>query len=273
MQDQLTFVIFTFNEEQRLPWIIKNFGHFARILVVDNESTDNTVEIAKAAGCDVLINKNQGWVDDEVTTSLIKNIVKTEWIYWGFADEMLKSNTLQQVFKAISGGAYDVIRLKRKNYFYGAFCYDAESGYQTKFFKKNAIDFSGNVIHGFGKIIVPEQRVYAMDGKYFVGHFMDDDMSSYMVKINRYTDTEAEQLAGIGTMTFLNWFLLKPFKKILVDYFIRGGFKAGLPGFILIFTQVLYIWVKAIKLYEKKHGIKRRTMEDLYQISKEEYLH
>ena len=88
----ITFVVFTFNEALRLPGVIKNFRKYGRILVVDNFSTDETVAIARAAGCEVLMNKNAGWVEDFETTEKVKAAVQTPWIYWAFADEMTMAN-------------------------------------------------------------------------------------------------------------------------------------------------------------------------------------
>jgi glycosyltransferase involved in cell wall biosynthesis len=272
MLDQLTIVVFTFNEEKRLPWVIRNFSDFARILVVDNESTDQTVEIAKAAGCNVLINKNQGWVEDALTVERVFEAAETEWIYWGFADEMIKPDSLGFISKAISSGLYDIIKLQRKNYYYGKFCYGALASYQTKFFKNEAIDFTGNKIHNFGKEVVPSNRIFLTPSDCFVGHFIDDDISSYLNKINRYTDTEAEQLEGVNSFKFFRLFFFGPLKIALLDYLIRGGFRAGTPGFVLVFTQLLYSWIKAIKLYEKRNSIKRSNMEGLYRDHKKDIL-
>lgn len=80
---QITFVLFMFNEEARIERAVRNFLPYGRVLVVDNHSTDRTVEIAKSLGADVLLHKNQGWVEDEHTTSVVKSVVQTPWLYWG----------------------------------------------------------------------------------------------------------------------------------------------------------------------------------------------
>ena len=92
---KITFVLFMFNEEARIERAVRNFLRYGRVLVVDNYSTDRTVEIAKSLGADVLLHKNQGWVEDEHTTSVVKAAVQTPWLYWGFSDEIVDRATME----------------------------------------------------------------------------------------------------------------------------------------------------------------------------------
>jgi glycosyltransferase involved in cell wall biosynthesis len=271
MNHKVTFVLFTFNEEKRLHWFIKNFSGHGHLLVVDNESTDNTVKLAEEAGCQVLINKNQGWVEDEITTTRIKRAIKTEWIYWGFADEMIKPMSLDHILNIINSDQFDIVKLNRKNYFYGTFCGNVLADMQVKFFKKNAIDFTANKIHGFGKITVSDQRVYSAPNEIYVGHFMDDDISSYLAKINKYTDIEEVSKENIKG-SFFKGFVVAPLKIFLKNYFFQKGWRLGVPGIVIIYAQMTYSCIKAIKSYEANSLIYRKRMEEIYRDEKERYI-
>ena len=121
----ITFVVFTYNEEQRIEWVIKNFSGWGPVLVVDSFSEDRTVEIAKSYGCEVLLHKNHGWVEDNETVTKVKAAVKTAWIYWAFADEMVDESTLAAILKAARSGKFRIVNIIRKNYYYGKFCHNA----------------------------------------------------------------------------------------------------------------------------------------------------
>jgi len=163
---KVTFVLFTYNEEQRIERAIQNFIPFGPVLVVDNESEDQTRQIALRHGCEVLIHKNAGWVEDEITTARVKSAVGTPWIYWGFADEMVDAKTIRAILSEIDSGRCDIVNIARKNYYYGEFCHELFADRMNRIFKKDAIDFTGNKIHCFGKV-VPGSRIHRLPAAFF----------------------------------------------------------------------------------------------------------
>jgi len=183
---QITFVLFMFNEEARIERAVRNFLPYGHVLVVDNHSTDRTVEIARELGAEVLMHKNPGWVEDEHTTSVVKMAVRTPWLYWGFSDEIVDRPTMEAMLAAVEGGKCSIVNIARKNYYYGEFTHDAYRNTQTRAFKKEAVDFRGNVIHGFGIPTVPESDICQLDpDKYFVHHFISNTAKSYMGSLDR----------------------------------------------------------------------------------------
>lgn len=256
----ITFVIFTFNEAPRLPNVIKNFRRYGRILVVDNFSTDETIAIARAAGCDVLLNKNTGWVEDFETTERVKTAVQTPWIYWAFADEILTEDVLAEIKEVVEANQFDVVTILRKNYFYGQFCHEVAATYQTKAFKKAAIDFRNNTIHNFGQIMVPDKRVYRMPPSKFIHHLITNTIDSYLGTINRYTNMEAESKPASELDKPLSYYLSLPLKTIYHDFFLRGSIRVGQAGVSLSLLMMIYSLVRAMKGYERKYGINAETI-------------
>jgi len=255
----LTFVVFTFNEEKRIERVINNFMKFGSVLIVDNESTDSTLDIAKKYNCEVLVNKNMGWVEDEVTTSRVKKVVKTEWIYWAFADEMIDLLTIDVIQSAIKTGKYDIINITRKNYYYGRFCYDAFADRMNRIFKKEAIDFTGNKIHGFGVVTVGKENILYLPNNYFVHHFISNTAESYLNVINRYTSIDADdnkKFRGVSRM------VLGAIKIFLGNIIMRGGYKSMPSVFFLVLNMIYYSWVANMKAYEKINNLGRSEIEE-----------
>jgi len=265
--DAITFVVFTFNEEARIEWAIKNFQSWGRVLVVDNYSTDKTVDIARSFGCDVLLNKNQGWVEDLITTDRVKAAVQTEWIYWGFADELVEAHTMNAILDAVECGKYSIVNVARKNYFYGQFCHDAFADRMNRVFKKDAIDFSKNTIHQFGSVTVPEQEMkYLNISKYYVHHFNLYYAKNYLGTMDRYSDVEARQSAQdksrLPDAAKILILIAKTAKILAVNYLFKGGYKAGTAGFMLSLEGVYYRWLLAMKVYELQHGLDAAGIEE-----------
>ena len=268
--DCITFVIFTFNEEKRIEWIIRNFNSYGKVLVVDNFSVDKTVEIAKSYGCDIFLNKNKGWAEDFETTEKVKFEVQTEWIYWGSADEMMGQETLTKILEVIRSNEHDVITITRKNYFYGKFLHNAFTSYNNRIFKKSAIDFKGNKIHHFGKIAVDQSRVYKLSNQYFIHHFISNTIETYINSINRYTTIEAEQCDNIARGVVR--FILFVFRSIIVDLGARGGYKAGFAGVAFTFILSFNYLTSILKSREKDRGYTTGKIEAANDVHREHLL-
>jgi len=263
VKERITFVIFTFNEEKRIHWAAQNFLPWGRVLIVDNYSEDRTVEIARSLGCDVLLNKNEGWVEEEKTVLRVKAAVETEWIYWAFADEIADAATIQTILEGIASNRYSIINIARKNYYYGTFCYDAFSDRMNRIFKKDAIDFTGNTIHNFGVVTVPESRILFLDKKkYYVHHFNSYTAKKYLSTIDRYTDIEAGRMSKTEK-TSMATILIRSLKILIGNYWIRGAYKAGLPGLFVVMEMIYYRWLVEMKLYEAQGSLHIARIEEL----------
>ena len=257
----ITFIVFTYNEEKRIRRVIENFRNYGRILIADNRSKDRTCDIAREYGCDIFIReKDYEYVENQELVDLLYERVTTDWIYWGLADEMLEKETLDRFLGIVGSGQFDIVEMDRKNYFYGRFCYNLLHAWSYKLFRKKAIDFRGNAIHGMGRPVVPANRILRLDDRFFVHHFISNTANSYLNVINRYTETELKfaYKAKAG-------FMHPPFvlgKSIIKEYFYNKGYKAGFAGFALLQLMVFYNLIKNIKHYEKDHELTTPKIED-----------
>lgn len=259
---QITFVVFTFNEEKRIEWVIKNFIDFGKILIADDGSTDNTLEIARKYNCDIYKRDKfgYGFVENQLLVNKLYEIVKTDWIYWAFADEMLDSKTLKLISQIVADNKYKIINIDRKNYFLGKYCYDMFHSRTNKCFKKGTIDFSNNHIHGFGEPVVAPNKIYSLPDQYFVHHFISNDIESYLNVINKYTSEEVGIVPNsIFKFIFLvQWIFIKMFVK---NFLYLKGYKAGIRGLILYFLMCFYYLVKYMKLYQYKNTLSIENIE------------
>lgn len=257
--DKITFVIFTYNEEARIERAVRNFRSRGRVLVVDNLSGDRTRELAAGLGAEVLEHRNPGWVEDEMTVSVVKAAVKTPWIYWGYSDEIVDRATMNAMLEAVEGGGCDIVNIARKNYYYGVFLHEAYLNTMNRVFKKDAIDFSGNTIHNFGRVTVHEQAIRRLDpAKYFVHHFISNTAKSYVRTLDGYTDIEAAHVHYKAPWKML----LSMAKSYFLNYFVAGGRKAGRPGFYLGMAMVYYQLLLEMKVYERELGLTTATIEE-----------
>ena len=269
LRDKITFVIFTFNEAARVERAVRNFAPYGQVLVVDNCSTDATAELAVAAGARVLRRQNPGWVEDEGTVAAVKAAVSTPWIYWGYSDEIVDRDTMAALHEAIEDGRYSIVNIARKNYFYGRFVADAYRNTMNRAFLKDAIDFTGNTIHDFGRVTVLPERIKALDpDRYFVHHFISNTAKSYMHTLDGYTDIEASHAPFKSPPAML----LEMLKDFVANYFLRGGRRAGRAGFYLAMSMLYYRLLLTMKVYEREQGLTRSSIEDRNNVVRDRLL-
>ncbi|QKY05604.1 glycosyltransferase [Janthinobacterium lividum] len=267
--DKLTFVVFTYNEENRIERVLRNFSGWARVLVVDNYSTDDTKLIAERHGAEVLLHKNPGWVEDENTVALIKNTVTTPWIYWAFADELLDEESLNAVITAVTSEKYKIINIARKNFYYGKFCHEAYADRLNRIFEKNALDFTGNKIHNFGRSIVGKDKICYLDAKkYYVRHFISNTAKSYLATIDKYTDIQAQEHTDFSSSRLF----LHLIKSFLKNYIFGRAYKAGKPGLFFVLQMMYYQSILLMKIYEKKNDLSGKNIEKLNNVERESML-
>ena len=92
----LTIYILCYNEEVLLPHTLKHYStRFpnATFVIIDNESTDKSVEIAKTAGCEIYTWQTNNMANIIENVKLKDNIwktAKTDWVLIVDMDEWLE---------------------------------------------------------------------------------------------------------------------------------------------------------------------------------------
>ena len=112
---RLSVGIITYNEENRIGRTLDSIKEIAdEIIIVDSESEDKTVEIAKSKGAKVFVEKWKGY-------GLQKNSVlekcKGEWILLIDADEVISLKLKKKIKNIIDNrnNEYNVYKIKLRN--------------------------------------------------------------------------------------------------------------------------------------------------------------
>ncbi|MDE7335891.1 MAG: glycosyltransferase family 2 protein [Muribaculaceae bacterium] len=96
--DDITVIILTYNEEIHIGRCIESVKPIAKeIVVVDSESTDRTVEIAKNPGAEVYTHQWPGNQAAQFNWALDNVEISTEWILRLDADEYLTPELIEEI--------------------------------------------------------------------------------------------------------------------------------------------------------------------------------
>lgn len=241
----ISVVIIAKNEEKNIGECLASVAFADERIVIDDCSTDKTVEIAKALGAKVFqhpMNNNFG----EQKTFGIKQ-AGNNWVLLLDCDERVTDELAEELIsynKISNQVAYEIPRL---NHFIGRLLlhggwYPDKS---IRFFPRTGVSVQGKVhesiVHTY-----PVQSTKAA-----LVHYTYNSWDQYLAKQNRYSTLGAEKNFDTGkrAVPVLD-FVLRPafafFKKLV----IQRGFLDGWTGFVLAANYANYTLSKYVKLYD-----------------------
>lgn len=177
--------------------------------------------------------------------------VKTDWVLFIDSDEKITPELKEEIIKAISTNDYDAYYLRRLDNFLGRQLRHGETG-NAKFIRLGRKDFGCWVrpVHekweGSGRVGTLKNPIL---------HDAHPTISSFLDKINKYSTLEAEYRFALGKKSSLWKILIYPFAKFKLNYFVRLGFRDGVPGAIMAAMMSFHsylTWTKLYLLWHKK---------------------
>jgi (heptosyl)LPS beta-1,4-glucosyltransferase len=245
----LSVVITAWNEAANLPRAVKSVSGLAdEIVVVDTESTDDTIAVAKKLGCKVFSHPNTGIVEPVRNFSISK--ASGNWILLLDADEEVSPALAKAIHQAMTSDAADYFRLPRKNLIFGKWITSSHwwPDYVYRLFKKGFIVWN-EAIHS-----VPMTRGRGADfparENSAIIHHHYQNIDQYLERINRYTDHQLKLLQEHHVEFSWSQLVTQPSQEFIRQFFARGGYKDGVHGLALAGLQGFSELVLYLKLWQ-----------------------
>lgn len=243
----LSVIVITKNESQNIAACLESVRWADEIIVVDAESSDETVTIAQQFTQKVFV---QPWHGFAAAKQFAVEQTTNEWILWLDADERVLpelATEIQEVVK--SNPSHAAFTVARRAYFLGRWIKHSGwyPGRVARLFHKQRASFNSAPVHE-GLVIngtVGELRHDLL-------HFTDPSIYHYFEKYNRYTSLAADELHAKGKHFRPHNVLLRPIWQFIRMYFIRLGFLDGVQGLLLALFSSSYVFTKYAKLWEKE---------------------
>ena len=246
--NKLSVVIAVKNGERDIRDCLESVKWVDEIVIVDEFSFDKTIEI-----CEEYTNKIFQVVTGSIAGQKNFGIERTtgDWILSLDSDERTSSELVKEIKLKIDSTDFEGYRVRFKTYFldrwirhFGWF----EYGEQIRLFKGKRYFTSVK----YNARIVMEDKIGFL--KEPIIHYSYHSLSEYFEKINRYTTYQAEDLFKMGVRikpyTFFWYFFLKPVILTLRKYFLKGGYKEGIYGFLLSMFYFFFVFGIHAKLWE-----------------------
>lgn len=244
----ITAIVHTRNEERNLPDALRSLDWVDDVLVVDMESEDRTVEIAREHGAEVLTVANVGYV--EPARNLALETASGDWVLVLDADERILEPLARTLDIITQSGEVDVVHLHCHNWIAGQFL--RASGwlgeYHPRFFRRGYVQW-GSRVHAEPKVLGRVTHLpYTYDRPEFgIIHFNYDDLAHFVAKLNRYTDKEADALEGAAPMS---WAQLAP--QLRAEFIKRyTPLDDGPLSASLAFSMLFYRFIAQAKHWER----------------------
>lgn len=284
----ISVAIATYNESSNIARCLKSVEKLAdEIIIIDGQSTDDTVSIAKKyPSVKVILTTNKpnfhinkqmaieachhDWVllldaDEAVSPQLaseISNLLSlTPEKMIETSDKVLSNNPLfsrhQHILQERDGEygttstEYTAFFIPRLNYFLGKFLRygGVYPDGQIRLFRKSLSRQPAKDVH---EQIQTDGRVGWLSSDLL--HFADPTFSRYLLRNSRYTSNIATELQeeklSINLLTFLSFFMIKPIWWFLLTYFRHKGILDGFAGFVFSWYSSLRFPLAYIKYFE-----------------------
>ncbi len=249
-KNMISVVINTYNAEKHLAKVLESVKSFDEIVICDMESTDSTLDIARKYGCRIVTFEKKDYNIVEPARNFAIQSASNPWVLVVDADEIVTPELRHCLYDLISSDdCPDGVFIPRRNYFMGQFMHALYPDYILRFFRKDVTDWPP-IIHVQptvkGKVIrIPKHSGIAFE------HLANDSVSDRLRKTDIYTQNEMIKKAGknYGAWAFVS----RPTHRFVKSYFIKGGFRDGIPGFVYACLESLYQVVMMGKVVEKNN--------------------
>ncbi|MBM0637782.1 glycosyltransferase [Campylobacter sp. VicNov18] len=247
---KISVVIIVKNAQNTLERCLNSIKDFGEIILLDNQSSDNTLKIAKTY--QEKFHNIKIYQSEFIGFGPLKNLAisyaSNDWIFNIDSDEFLEAKTLEEL-KAIKLYPNAVLSLARKNLYNGKWI--KACGWWPdrvlRIFNKNHTLFNQKLVH---ESLILKKDSYKIKLNNPILHYAFENIESLLNKLQRYSTLWAEENTHKQSGIFKA--LIRGFWIFFRNYFLKKGIFYGYEGFIISLCNGLGTFFKYMKLYELK---------------------
>lgn len=244
----ISVVILTKNDEKTIENTLKSVSFADEISVIDDFSTDNTLNIAQKYKVRIFNKKLKENYSSQRNFGLEKS--SGEWILFLDADEVLTPDLKVEIQKLINNKSLiSTFYIKRRDIFWGR---ELKYGELWNIYRKGIIRLvkkdSGKWVGAVHEKFVSK---YSSDRlKNYIDHYSHESLKDFIADVNSYSTIRAKELYKSGKQANIFQIFFVPFAKFKLNYIFKLGFLDGVPGFIYSFMMSFHSFLVRAKLYQ-----------------------
>lgn len=246
MKVNCSVIIITKNEAQNIDACLRSVSFCDDVIVVDAESSDATVTIAKTHTQQVFIKRWEGFA---AAKQFGLKHAKHSWVLWLDADERVMPELAGEIGRIVaSQPAEAAFTVARRAYFLGRWIKHSGwyPGRVARLFHKDRATFNDAAVHEGLEI---NGTVGSLKNDLL--HFTDPNLYHYLAKFNRYTTLASGEQVKKGKKFKRSDLIIRPWWQFMKMYLFRLGFLDGRQGLLLALFSSAYVFTKYAKLWER----------------------
>lgn len=263
----VTVVIISKNEESNIGKCLSLLSDFDEVVVVDSESTDKTLEIAKTAGVKTINFKWNGKFPKKRNWCLRNVILRNKWVLFLDADEFVTESFKTELKKKIPKTKYHGYWLTYHNHFMGKKLRHGDMMRKLALFRLGSGEYERIEEDSWSHLDMEVHEHPIIEGqigmiKAPINHYDYKGLDAYIERHNAYSTWEANRYLALKRKKFTGLTRRQRMKYALMGswllgplyffgtYFVKLGFIDGKPGFSLALFKLFYFWQIKCKIDE-----------------------
>lgn len=257
MQQKLSILIITKNEEEHIKPLLSSISFADEIVVVDSYSTDKTVAIAEELGAKVLFREfdyhaaQKNWGLQQLHHN---------WVLVIDADERVSDDLKEEITTILK---QPIIKekafwIKRENFLMGERV--KYSGWQNdkviRLFNRKFCKYNDKLVH---EEIETNEKVGVL--KHKLMHYTYKNFKTYFGKLQKYSTQKALIKSEKHQKINLYHLIIKPGTKFFKRFVLQKGFLDGKIGVIISSMAAFHDFLVYLKVWRIKKGEETTTLD------------
>lgn len=240
----VTATIIAFNEASNIRAALESLSWADEIIVVDSESTDDTVAIARRFTDRVIV---RPWPGYSAQKNFAAGQARHDWIFSLDADERVTPALAGEIAAAAGQPRASGYRVPRVTFHLGRWIRSTDwyPDYQLRLYDRRRARWAGKYVH---ESVTVDGPVEDLRGELL--HYAYRDLAHHFQTMDRYTTLAARQMFEEGRRAGWVDLAVYPPAAFFRNYVLRGGFRDGVPGLIVSAMNARYVGLKFAKLWE-----------------------
>ena len=254
----VTAILITLNESANIAAALESVRWADEIVVVDAESHDETVAIARRHTDRVIVHPWSGYIAQK---NFAAAQASHDWIFSLDADERVTPALAAEV-KALMADEPSCAgyRGPRVSHYLGRWIRSTDwyPDNQLRLYDRRRAAWVGRYVHESVRVNGAVGTLHAS-----LEHYPYRDVSHHLQTIDRYSTLAARQMFEDGRRTGAAGIVVHGGAAFLRNYLLRGGFRDGAAGLIVSLLNSYYVTAKFVKLWEigKKQEARSQKQE------------